>query len=564
MLVALWMLAVLNQPFWASLWRAAGGWQATSMGWLLTLPLFVLAWVWLSLEALTWDRAAKPVLCVLLPAAAATAYFMQTYGIVFDRGMLANVLETDLAEVQQLLSPSLFAWVIGLGVLPAFPVARLPMAVRNRKQLLRDKALTAALLLLVAAALLASFSAAYASLFRNHRVLRHQIVPTNVLAAVHGYAKVRLAQKLTLEPVAADATRLAGAQRLGRPLVTVIVVGETARAQNLALNGYRRPTTPALSARTDLINFGRAQACGTATSLPCMFLDVGRSGYVDGMAYRRESLLDVLQRAGLDVMWVENNSGCKGVCDRVTVIDAKAGAEATLCNASDCQDEVLLDVLWQRLAEVRRDTVVVLHLKGQHGPAYYLRYPADFERFLPTCKTNQLDQCEPQAIVNAYDNALGYSDHVLDWAITLLQAQGSRIDAALLFVSDHGESLGERGLFLHGMPYELAPAEQKEVPFHLWLAPSTITRLDVDTGCLMRRRDTLSNDNVYHTVLSLVGVRGSVYRPSADALLGCGAGGGGRTRDQPTSRPPPVSLPSVLPRDAVATAATASTPKEPS
>lgn len=523
LMVALWMLAVLNRPFWAALWAAAGGWEAANLVWLATLPVFALAWVWLALEMLTWGRAAKPVLCVLLVLAATTAFFMLRYGVVFDREMLLNVLETDVAEVRELISPALLAWVLAVGVVPAVLVARLPVAARGWRPMLIGKAGVVALLLALLAALAASFFSSYASLFRNHRDLRLQFVPTNLLAAAHGYARDRLARTPRLEDVAADAVRLEGAQRAGRPLVAVIVVGETARAANLTINGYERATTPALAARTDLINFGTASACGTATAtaLPCMFLDVGRSGYESGLAARRQSLLDVLQRAGLDVWWVENNSGCKGVCDRVKVINPAWRSEHGLCPPAGCFDEVLLDALHERLTAVQRDTVIVLHLKGQHGPAYYLRYPQAFERFTPVCKSNALDRCDRQAVVNAYDNALTYTDHVLDWAISLLDSQSARTDTALIFVSDHGESLGEKGLFLHGMPYDLAPREQKEVPMLAWLAASTRKRLGVDTACLARQRDTLSHDNLYHTVLGLVGVRSSVYRRNADMLARC-------------------------------------------
>lgn len=523
LLIALWLLALLNGPFWASLWNASGGWDAASPAWLATLPLFALAWVWLSLEALTWGRAAKPVLCLLLVAAAATAFFMQAYGVVFDRGMLTNVLETDVAEVRELLSAKAAAWILVLGILPAVAVAFAPLRARRWRAVLLDKAATVTVLVVILGSLAVAFFSSYASLFRNHRDLRLKIVPTNLLTATHGYVKARLRHTPTLERVAADATRTPGAERPGRPQVTVIVVGETARAANLSFHGYGRSTTPALAARQGLINLGPAQACGTATatSLPCMFLDVGREGYEEGLAQRRESLLDVLKRAGLDVWWIENNSGCKGVCDRVKVVDASKNAEPDLCGPNGCYDEVLLDALQDRLEEVRRDTVVVLHLKGQHGPAYHLRYPAMFERFTPVCRSNELDRCERAMVVNAYDNALTYTDHVVDWAIALLETQAARLDTAAIFVSDHGESLGEHGLFLHGMPYELAPKEQKEVPFLLWLAPSTSTRLKVDPVCLARQQGTLSHDNLYHSVLTLVGVQADVYRPSADVLKPC-------------------------------------------
>lgn len=521
--VALWMLGALNVPFWAALWKAAGGWTGDRAPWLLTLPVVVLAWVWLALELLTWGRAARPVLCGLLMASSALAYFMHRYGIVFDRGMLVNVLETDLREVSELLSPAFVAWVAALGILPAALTWRVVPHPRGLRGALIDKAVVVMVLLLVFAAAFSAFFSSYASLFRNHRELRLQLVPTNLLAAVHGQVRARLATPAELEPIASDAARVPGAERPARPLVVVLVVGETARAANLSLNGYGRTTTPLLAARPELVNFGAARACGTATAvaLPCMFLDVGRAAYADGLAYRRESLLDALQRAGLDVWWLDNNSGCKGVCDRVRVIDAARQPLAVGCPNDGCLDEVLLDLLDERLAAVTRDTVIVLHLKGQHGPAYYRRYPPPFERFTPVCSSNELDRCEQAAVANAYDNALGYTDHVVDWAITSLEARRDRFDAALLFVSDHGESLGERGLYLHGLPYDLAPAQQKEVPFLAWLPAATSARVGVNRDCLRGRIGTLSHDNLYHSVMGLAGVRARTYRESADVFAQC-------------------------------------------
>lgn len=523
LLVALWLLAVLNQPFWASLWQASGGFDAARSGFLLTLPLFALVWVWVCLELLTWGRAAKPVLCTLLVLSASVAYFMHRYGIAFDRAMFTNVMETDPAEVRELLNVGMATWIVGLGVLPAVAIAMWPRAARGVVGTLADKLATLLGLLLVAATILFFQSAAYASLFRNHRELRLQIVPTNYLSAAHGYAKKRLQPPREIERVSTGATRTPGTQQSKRPLVYVLVVGETMRASNLALNGYERPTAPRLAARGNLVNFGRASSCGTATavSLPCMFLDVGRDGYDDGMAYRRESLLDVLQAAGMDVWWLSNNSGCKGVCDRVQVVDVPASVPPGSCDASGCLDEVLLQALQQRLRAVKQDTVVVLHMKGQHGPAYYLRYPPAFERFTPVCRDNALDRCEPQQVVNAYDNAVSYSDHVLDQAIGLLEQQSDRLDAAMVFVSDHGESLGEKGLYLHGMPYDFAPAEQKEVPLMAWLPSATRERLGLDASCLKARKDSLSHDNLYHSMLGLTSTRATTYRADLDVFAGC-------------------------------------------
>ncbi|PZP90558.1 MAG: phosphoethanolamine transferase [Variovorax paradoxus] len=520
---ALWLLALLNQPFWSALWESVGGWDASRAGFLITLPVFALVWVWTVLELLTWGRAAKPVLCIVMVLSAAVAFFMHRYGIAFDRGMFANVMETDPAEARELLSAGMVLWILGLGVVPAVVIAMWPRASQGVVGTLTEKVITLAGLILVVGAILVFQSGSYISLFRAHRDLRLQFVPTNYLSAVHGYAKVKLKPKREIEQVSLGATRVASDPATQRPMVLVLVVGETMRAANLSVNGYERETTPLLAGRKSLVNFGRTGSCGTATavSLPCMFLDVGREGYEDGMAFRRESLLDVLQRAGMDVWWLSNNSGCKGVCDRVQVVDVPASLPAGACGPGGCQDNVLVDALKMRLESVQRDTVVVMHMKGQHGPAYYLRYPPEFERYGPSCRDNALDRCGPEQVVNAYDNAVSYSDYILDRTIDALQSQANRVDSSMVFVSDHGESLGEKGMFLHGMPYDFAPAVQKEVPFMAWLPQATRDRLGIDATCLASRKDQLSHDNLYHSILGLTATRASTYRDDLDVFSSC-------------------------------------------
>jgi len=266
------------------------------------------------------------------------------------------------------------------------------------------------------------------------------------------------------------------------------------------------------------------RSCGTSTavSLPCMFLDVGRAGFSDTLASRRENLLDVLQRAGYAVLWRDNNSGCKGLCNRVAHEDLSALGLPAVCTGDECYDDILLEGLQAKLDAFDRDALVVLHMKGSHGPAYHLRYPPAFEYFTPVCNTSQLDRCERGSIVNAYDNTLRYTDHVLARTIALLRRNSDRFDASLLYVSDHGESLGERGFYLHGVPYALAPAEQTHVPMFVWMSQAALDRFGVDAACLRERRDeALSHDNLYHSVLGLLGVATRVYRQDKDVFRNC-------------------------------------------
>jgi lipid A ethanolaminephosphotransferase len=414
-------------------------------------------------------------------------------------------------------------WLAVFGVLPAALIACVGVTRTRWTRELGAKALgMAGAVICLAVVLLVNYQS-YASLLRNHRELRLMLVPSNIFAAVHGHLTRHLGAPAALEVVGADATRAFAKARTTKPTLTILVVGETARAANFSLNGYQRLTNPAL-ARQSVFSFSNVSACGTSTavSLPCMFLDVGRDGFKATLALRHEGLLDVLQHAGIAVRWRDNNSGCKGVCDRVPHEDLSNTHVAGLCRSDECYDEILLHGLQSYLDKQDRDTVIVLHMKGSHGPAYFKRYPPAFEIFTPACDNIQLDRCSRQAIVNAYDNTLRYTDYVLSQAIDLLRNNAEHFDTAMLYVSDHGESLGENGLYLHGVPYALAPREQIQVPMLLWLSDSLRERLHIDAMCLRAQQQApLSHDNLFHSILGLSNVQTAIYRPERDLFRPC-------------------------------------------
>jgi len=268
------------------------------------------------------------------------------------------------------------------------------------------------------------------------------------------------------------------------------------------------------------------KSCGTSTevSVPCMFSPYGRADYDERRIRSSETLLDVLVRAGYHVRWIDNQSGCKGVCKGAGVeyekIDPKSAPD--LCKDGDCWDEVIVRRLQAELADVHDNTVFVLHMMGNHGPAYFRRYPAEFRRFTPDCGTAELRDCSREQVVNAYDNAILYTDHVLARIISTLGSEASRLDSAMLYVSDHGESLGEKGLYLHGIPYSIAPDQQTHVPMILWLSRTMTDSGDVNERCVHAKVDTpLSHDNLFHSVLGLLDVSTSAYREDRDLFDGC-------------------------------------------
>jgi lipid A ethanolaminephosphotransferase len=332
------------------------------------------------------------------------------------------------------------------------------------------------------------------------------------------------------------ATLVASYARQARPPLFVVVVGETARADHFGINGYERDTTPELAARK-VLSWQQVHSCGTSTlaSVPCMFSPLGKAAF-EASRDDHENLVDVLQAAGLAVLWLDNQpGGCKGVCDRVPHASAFTGldpaTEDSLCHAgNECLDEVMLRGLDARIdalpAERRaRGVVLLMHQMGSHGPAYYERSSRSTKRFLPECRVNTLSDCSHDELINAFDNSIAYTDFFLGKTIDWLKARGDRYDPALLYLSDHGESLGEFGLFLHGMPYSMAPEAQKHIPMVLWYGEGMRTREGLSRQCLEGQLDRpLSHDNLYHTVLGMMDVRTPSYKGQLDALAGCRAG----------------------------------------
>ena len=534
LLLGIWLALAGNLPLWRAVWTLPELGGARGLLFLLGLAVWIAAALTALMSLVSWPRIFKPVALLLLLAAASSSAFMLQYGVVIDSTMLANVVNTDVREVRDLLSLPLLGSLVLVAVLPAWwlvrqPVLRLgfwPQAWRN------------ALVLCVGLVVLLGVTlAAYqdlASLMRNHKHVRYLVNPLNV---VYGGGKLLVEQlpraRHDLQAVGLDAKLGSSYTAQQRPPLVVLVVGETARAANFSLGAYPRVTNPELGklrAQGNLTYYSAVRSCGTNTqaSVPCMFSHMGKTGYEDSRV-PHENLLDVLHRSGLEVLWLDNQSGCKGLCARVGQALTRTLEVPGLCADGECFDEIMLKDLDQRIAALdktraARGVVVVMHQMGSHGPAYFRRSPPAFKKFLPECASNVLQECPREQLVNAYDNTIVYTDHVLASTVRWLEKKGldGKADTALLYVSDHGESLGENNLFLHGLPYALAPDFQTHVPMLSWLSPAMQQRLKLRMACLNEKSAApLSHDNLFHSVLGLMDVQTGLYQARLDLFASC-------------------------------------------
>ena len=530
LLISVWLATVCNAALWRALTALPNGTDLHSWGFVLAFAVIVAAGNVAVLSLLAWGRATKWVLGSFVLMAAFGSYFMLNYGIVIDSSMLTNVLQTDVREAGDLLNWRLPVTVLVLAVPPLWwlwhhPVRPLGVV----RHVAHNAGLLAAAVLVLVAALLLVFQD-FASTMRNHTQLRYLINPLNsVYAVAHMAAKPLRMDTSTLLPLGRDAQLGASyAQQAKAPLL-VLVLGETARSDHFGLNGYARNTTPLLSARTDIVSAHNAWSCGTSTaaSLPCMFSHLGRDGF-EGRKNNFENLLDVLSHAGLAVLWVDNQSGCKGVCDRVAQASTSRDTDPELCPAGECSDTIMLKDLEQRIAALpaeqrARGTVVVLHQMGSHGPAYFKRSTTSQKVFTPECTSNALQECGQAQVVNAYDNSMVATDAFLNATIEWLQAQTPKAQTAMVYVSDHGESLGEGNVYLHGLPYRIAPDVQKHVPWVTWLSAEMQQRQQLGLGCLQKALtdQRISHDAYFHSVLGLMDVQTTVYQRTQDIYAPC-------------------------------------------
>ena len=517
LMTSIFFALACNGLFWSS---ALGVQSSLRMG--TSVLLFLVGIHSLLLSLVVWRWNAKVLLAVLFVASALATHYMRSFHIYLDSSMLRNVLATDFKESRELLTPALIAPLSQLAVVPIILLWRIRLVGRTwLKATVWRMGLMLFSALMISVGVMLSFQD-MSALMRNHREVRYLITPGNYLVglpkALKGSSITQSAEKKTIGADAVATVRPEGS----RPRLLVFVVGETARAQNWGLNGYARETTPQLT-QMGVINFSDMHSCGTNTevSVPCMFSSFGRRNYDEDKIRSHQSLLHVLERAGITTLWRDNQSGCKGVCDGLEYQSLGNAQSSSLCVDGRCFDEILLEDLPAQARKNPGDRVIFLHQLGNHGPSYFQRYPAAYRKFIPTCDTPEMGKCTREQIVNSYDNAILYTDHFLTQVIKKLQGL-SDYDTAMIFVSDHGESLGEKGLFLHGMPYAIAPQEQTRVPLVMWFSSTFTQSRGLNIGCLSERARSYANhDALFSSVLGLMQVKTSEYDRNFDFFFGC-------------------------------------------
>lgn len=518
-IVCLYTMAVCNNTFWSRVSDAFEGEivrMAVFGGVFFAFTLFVV-----SLVGVRWLQ--KPVLVFVVILCSVTSYYQDQLGATIDREMIQNVMQTTFAESRHLMTFGFVLHVVGFGIVPSALILWVRIKPRGILRSVTGWAVMVVAALTMFFGLLYSDFKAYSAVIRERKDIVESHQPYAPLRGAVRYAKmVMKTANVVVAPLGLDAVKGPRLIAAKKPVLTIIWAGETARAQNFGVNGYERDTTPDTPTQ-GFINFTDVESCGTATavSLPCMFSHLTQAEYSDTKVKSVENLFDVLGHAGVKVEWYDNNTGDQSIAKRFGWTKMTAETDAAACEAGECTDAVYLPLIREKLATITEDTVLVLHMIGSHGPAYFLRYPPAFRKFTPDCRTAEFAKCSNEEIRNAYDNTILFTDHILAQTADMLGAQ-DRVIGTIFYVSDHGESLGEDGLYLHGAPRFMAPEAQYKVPMMMWFSQAYRDEMGLDAACVAAKGDTtLSHDNMYATVLGMMDIKTETYDPARDILTGC-------------------------------------------
>ena len=524
LLLALVFAFLLNWPVLLHFYDILSNIEHFKIGFVVSIPFLLVAALNFVFMPFSIRFLMKPFFAFLFVTGSIASYTMMKYRVLFDGDMIQNIFETNQSEAFAYVNAPIIIWVLLTGFLPAALIffVKIEYASTWYKGI-AQRLLSMFFSLVIVGIIAALYYQDYASIGRNNQTLNREIVPANFMYSTSKYLYRRyMAEPIPFVTLGDDATRVT---KKDKPTLMFLVVGETARGKNFSMNGYEKDTNPFTSKSGGVISFNDVRSCGTATavSVPCMFSNMGRKEFDDNRARNSEGLLDVLQKTGISIFWKENDGGCKGVCDRVPNIEIEPKDHPKFCDKNTCYDEVVLQELDSEIAQMKGDKLVGFHLIGSHGPTYYKRYPDAHRQFTPDCPRSDIENCTDEELTNTYDNTIRYTDFVIAEMIAKLKTYEDKYNTALLYVSDHGESLGALGLYLHGTPYKFAPDDQTRVPMQVWMSPGFTKEKGVDMACLQQKAaDTrYSHDNIFSSVLGIWDVKTSVYEKGLDIFSQC-------------------------------------------
>ncbi|OPC25789.1 phosphoethanolamine transferase [Elizabethkingia meningoseptica] len=411
-------------------------------------------------------------------------YFINTYSVIIDESMIGNILNTNYEESSSFFSFKLILYLLLLGILPGIYIIKAKIIKEKPKKFFITSSLTLLFMIILAFANASN----WLWIDKNSKTLGGLAMPWSYSVNISLFY-IHQSKKNEKEILLPKATI-----KDNQKSVMILVIGESARSQNFSLYGYGKNTNPLLSKIPNLHSY-KATSCATYTTagVKCILEHKNTDDLY-------EILPNYLYRNNVDVIWKTTNWGQPPV--HIKNYQNKETLESR-CKGENCQyDEVLLNGLKEEILASKKDKIlIVLHTSTSHGPTYSKKYPPKFEVFKPVCNSVELGKCSKEELINAYDNTIVYTDYILSSIIEdLKELKG--YNSAMLYVSDHGESLGEKNLYMHGVPISIAPKEQYEIPFIVWTS---------DGSKQLKPNNTLSQNHVFHSVLNFLGVQSPAY-----------------------------------------------------
>lgn len=508
LIYSLFNLVFYNIFFWKKIFTILT-FDVSSILLAITFILLVFT-IFLSFFSLIFNKyTLKPLAILFVICNGAAFYFISQYGISIDKAMLINVLETDRKEATDLLNYKMLGYFIILIVIPSYLIIKTKISYEKfLKEFVKTLGLCLGVFLLTL--MLVIFQYRQVSTFiRESRPILGYLIPNSYVTSVIKIIKMHFKHDAKIIPIDPEASIL----KKDKNILVVLVIGETARAKNFSLYDYERKTNPLLE-KDNILVVPNTSSCGTSTaaSLPCIFSFLGRDNFTRS-AKLYEPFTSFIAKFGVNVLWLGNNSGgCKGMCSNVATESFLLSKDQKFCSADGCVDGVMLPAL-EKYIKQNGNGLIVLHQNGSHGPRYNHRYPKEFEVFKPVCDRSDVSKCSSEELVNAYDNTILYTDYFLHEVIREI-SKNSKIPAVLIYASDHGESLGENGIYLHGFPYAFAPKEQKTIPFIIWTSDAFKKQNKI--GVCLDNNKSYSHDNIFHSIVGIFGIHTKVYNKKLD------------------------------------------------
>lgn len=485
--LSLYILLAFHYPFFSYITENAG--EGFSGFWIpcsVAILMFALNYLVYYLLLYLFRVVGKYIIALTLVGNAVCLYFVNTYNVLIDRSMMGNVFNTQFSESTSFLSWTMLLYALLLGIVPSVLLIRKSINYGSFWRFLLN--ILAALVLS-----LGMVGSNYKNVFwidRHASVMGSKIMPWSyIVNSIRHYNHWKKSnQKETLLP---DVEEVSESKD-----ICVLIIGESARSQNFSLYGYDRETNPLMTADGVTALKAKASHTNTIDAVKAILQHKPSGGELF------EILPNYLSRNGVDVVWRRSNWGTPPlhIENNYTKSDLKALYPEVDAN----YDGILFHGLKEQILASDKDKIFIgIHTYTSHGPEYYKSTPEELKVFMPESRTVEMSNAKYEELINAYDNTIVYTDYLVHSLIeTLKQFKDRR--ACVIFISDHGESLGEGGLYMHGVPMSMAPAEQLDIPFIVWTSDNS----------KIKALDLAGHHNIYHSVLKFLGLKTAFYDES--------------------------------------------------